>query len=181
LVCLAILVLGALYWDDLRWAAGELPGYLEGSIGSPQERKLYVQARRIILEEENIEPAEALLQRSIAIDPYGEGRYWLGRYYFELRRDEEALEQFEAYLEIDPTMLDAYLKIAAVHAGRGRAEAARRTLERGLAFFEGQLGDYEPHLDASVDADYNTEATRAHARFEKAVRTLEELMLRLER
>jgi len=171
--------LTVLFWKDLRWAGEVLPGYFEGSIASPRERQLYVEARHIILEEENLEPARALLEESIAIDPYGEGRYWLGRYFFELRQDDEAQRQFEQYLEIDPTMLDIYLKLAAIHAGRHEPALALEVLNRGIAHFEQQLDLYQPPDDPAVDQVYNSESREGYKHSQRALRTLRDLLLEL--
>jgi tetratricopeptide (TPR) repeat protein len=171
--------LAALFWEDLRWAGEALPGYFEGSIASPRERQLYVEARHIILEQENLEPARALLEESIAIDPYGEGRYWLGRYFFELRQDEEAQRQFEQYLEIDPTMLDTYLKLAAIHAGRQEPALAQEVLNRGIAHFEQRLDLYQPQDNPAVDQVYNSASWEVYRQSQRALRTLRDLLLEL--
>jgi tetratricopeptide (TPR) repeat protein len=175
-IYLLVAGLAVLFWDDLRWAGEVLPGYLEGAIASPRERQLYVEARGIILGGEELAPARALLDESIAIDPYGEGRYWLGRYFFELRQDDEAQSQFEQYLEIDPTMLDAYLKLAAIHAGRHEPAQAQAVLTRGLHHFERQFEEVRPLYDPAAGDSYDSESWEAYRRCEGAVRTLKGLI-----
>ena len=167
-------------WDDLRWAATTLPGYLDGPMQPPRERQLYKEAQQIMQEEQQIEPARQLLEESIAIDPYGEGRYWLGRYYFALRQDAEAWIQFEQYLQIDPTMLDAYLKLAAIHSGRGEPAKARQVLQRGLQFFEKQLREFQPQHNPDVSAPFNDKAILIYQEYASAAQTLRDLITRLE-
>ena len=90
----ALLLLCALYWGELRWAAAELPNYLSGRIGSPVERQLYREASRIIASRGDLERARGLLERSLAIDPTCEAGFWLAEYRFAVGRHDEALEQY---------------------------------------------------------------------------------------
>jgi tetratricopeptide (TPR) repeat protein len=175
----AIGILLALFGRELDWARVELPKYLEGRIGSPLERRLYRDAKRLI---ESGRPAEArpLLERSLRIDPYGEAGYWLGRAWLSQGDDEQALAALTRYLEIDPTLLDAHLQVARILERTGRAEQARHVLRAGLDFFREAEVDAFPRYDPDVERHYNRKAARVHERYAAAARTLERELGRLE-
>jgi len=168
------------FWQELRWAAEHLPGHLRNRIAPLAERSLYGTAEERLANGQNVSTARDLLERSIAIDPYGEAVYGLGEYFFETREDEKALRQFRAYLEIDPTLLAAYLKMSALFERQNRFTEARQILQRGLDYFGSNVEKYRPHHADDVEMQYNRKATRTFARYRSAVGTLRREIERIE-
>ena len=123
-----------LFWRELRWAGDQFPRYLDGTFDDPPERVLFREAQAI-LDDGDEERAQTLFRESLGIDPLGESAYWVARQHFEAGEDEQALEGFLAYLEIDPTNFRSYLKIAEIHRRNGRPTDGVAILERGVRFF----------------------------------------------
>ncbi len=153
------------YWTELRWAAERLPGYLRGAIGQPVERALELEARGLIDDNEwQRERARRQLERSLAIEPHGEAGYWLAEVFREAGQLEQALAQYAAYLEIDPTCLEAYLAQSAIHERSGRLEQAVAVLRPGLAYFERYVELYRP-VPGDVAPEFNRKALETHTRY----------------
>ncbi len=165
LVLLALLVL---YWGDLRWAAEELPEYLQGDIGSPVERKLYRRAKKIIESGENLEEARPMLERSLSIDPRCEAGFWLAEYYFARGEFDEAATRFASYVEIDPTRINAYRKGAEALETLGRFDEARRMLVAGRDYFRDHVKQFRPRPYRDVRSKFNEKAERVHRYYEKS-------------
>ena len=173
----------AIYWPQVKWSFKELPRYLSGHIGAPEERQMYRRARSIILEETNISPAKALLERAVAIDPNCEGAYWLARYHFELREDDRAIELFERYLEIDPMIADTYLRIATAHERQGRPEMALDALRRGHEHFSRVTPLFKPRPlleGALIDPKFNQKANATFVSYSEAATMFLDEIERLE-
>jgi tetratricopeptide (TPR) repeat protein len=162
-VWLAVVVLAVRYGPELRWAADALPDYLQDSIGAPVERALYRAAAERVSDDRDLEEARLRLERSIAIDPYSEAVYWLGECDLRLGRVDDALEHFRRYVEIDPTELDAWRRIARIHERRGRTDDAVATLERARDVFERAAAEAEPHPDPTVEDRFNEKAVEVHS------------------
>jgi tetratricopeptide (TPR) repeat protein len=177
---LLIACISLVFWQELRWAAEHLPKYLHNSIGPLAERSSYGSGAELLAERRNLSVAREYLESSIAIDPYSEAVYALGEYFFETRQDEKALQQFRSYLDIDPGLLTAYLKMSAVFERQGRLPEARRIVERGLEYFSTNVEKYRPHYADEVDARYNQKAARIFARYGTAVGTLRREVERIE-
>jgi tetratricopeptide (TPR) repeat protein len=168
----ALVACVALFRDDLRWAAAELPRYLRGSIGRPVERGLCFRASKLIREGRDLERAREMLERSLAIDPHTDAVYWLAEY--DLARDEpaRALELLQSYLELDPTRVEAHLKAAELLRADGRDEEARELLERGLEYFVAMRPQLEPRPDPGVPMRFNDKAIGLYAYCGSAVERL---------
>jgi len=175
----ALVVAGFSYRSDLRWALKALPSYLDGSIASPVETVFYVRARRM-LEERHVDlaPAERLLRASLAIDPNTEAGYWLAELYARVGREREALERFEAYLEIDPTRVETYLRIADLLERKNQDDRAREVLRKGIDYFESRVDRYVPRPDDRVDDDYNRKAVLTHESYARSARLLRDRLAR---
>ena len=168
----AVVLTGVTYWDELRWAARELPEYLQGDIGSPEERKLYRSARRIIESGGDLNLARELLQRSIDIDPTSGAVYWMGRCHLSAGRDDEALAQFLRYIELDPTRAEAYVRAAAIRAERGDGAGARAVLEQGVDYFSSHEERFAPRPDPGVRMKYNEKAIEVYRYYGKSIARL---------
>ena len=173
LLYLAIVVLATAYWSELRWAGAALPFYLEGSTRSPLERRLYVKARSLI-DGNDWEKARAqeMLDQSLAIDPNGEAGYWLAELFRECHRESEAIEQYERYLRIDPTRLEAYLELSAPYERRAQPAEALRVLQAGRVYFEENAVNYRPVIDDDVDSRFNTKALESYETYRLAAGVL---------
>jgi len=168
------------WWDELRWSAGELPRYLQGSIGSPEERKLYRAARKLILAGGDLERARELLERSIAIDPNSDAVYWLAECRLAAGDPDGALEQFERFIDFDPTRADAYLGAASILESRGQAERARELLRRGLDYFESYRESLTPRPDPAVPMKYNRKAIGVYEYYGSSISRLRQELRRLD-
>jgi len=153
-----------LFWRELRWAADQFPGYLDGTFSDPPERELFQEAQAI-LDEGDEERAQALFRESLAIDPLGESAYWVARHHLEAGRDAQALKGFVEYLEVDPTNFRTYLKIAEIHGRNGRPLDERAILERGVRFFEAGAARHVPRPDPAVGEVYHRKALETQRRF----------------
>ncbi len=163
LVYLAILVVGLAYTSDLRWAAGAMPSYLQGSIRLPQERRLQMAARKLIDGNDwEQRRAQEMLELSLAIDPNGEAGFWLAELLRSANRWDEAIRQFEDYLEIDPTRPEAFLMLSALYEWSGDRDEAIRVLETGRDYFGGSADQYVPRIDNDVPSSFNEKARRTY-------------------
>ena len=104
LLYVVIVGVAVLYRRELRWAWEEFPVYLDGGISSPYETQWYREARKIIRNSGDISEAQALLEKSISIDPNTEAVYWLGEFFYQTQHYDLAMPLFTRYLEIDPTI-----------------------------------------------------------------------------
>jgi tetratricopeptide (TPR) repeat protein len=181
LLCGLIGLCMVLWWSELRWAARQLPRYLQGRIGSPVERRLYSRARELVRAGQDLDTARALLERSIAIDPNSDAVYWLGEYFLAIGEVDHALEQFLRYLEFDPTRVDAYLHTARILQGQGRWNESREVLERGLDYFVSHREKIEPKPDPAVATRYNQKALGVYAYYGDSIARLEEALHRVGR
>jgi len=177
---LLILLVMILFGRELRWAFNEFPGYWNGTIGSPVERKLYREAKSIIQGNHNMTNAQELLEQSIAIDPHTDAVFWLGEYFLQTHQEDQALEQFNRFLEVDPTEVDAYSKVASILEKKKRYEEARQALQKGILYFESQLTKYRPRINPEVRATYNHKALRVFSQYERAAQRLKIEIHRLE-
>jgi len=168
----AIALLGALYGQELRWAARALPGYLTGSIAAPRERALELEGRSLVDGNEwEQERAERLLEQSLAIDPRGEARYWLGELERRRGHPDEALAHYRAYLAIDPGYLEAYLMMSAIEERRGRRPEALAALGRGLDYFSHEVERYVPELEGG-SSQAKRKAVETYTRYRLGARLL---------
>ena len=177
---LLIAFLSLVFWQQLRWAAEHLPMYYRSGIASPVERSLYNRARKRLQTPGDLPVARDLLERSISIDPYGEAVYGLGEYFFKSRQHDEALQQFRTYLEIDPTMVAAYLKMSAVFERRNQLPEAQQILERGLDYFSRNVERYRPHHADDVATQYNQKASNIFLHYKSAAGALRREIERIE-
>jgi len=169
-----IVLVTAVYRSELGWAARHLPAYVFGVIEGPPERRLYRDAAALIEGNDwEQQRAEELLARSLEIDPYGEAAYWRAELLFETGRLDEAIEQFRAFIDFDPTRLRAYLRLSAIYEGRSQYDEALRVVAEGLAHFAGQVDSLEPVSVAGVPERSNRKAVRLHEDYRLAVGVLE--------
>ncbi len=175
-----IACVGFLYWRELLWAARELPGYLAGNIKSTPERLLCVGAAGMIQEGTNLVVARAMLEKSLAIDPTSEALYWLAECSYLDKRYDDALRQFEAFIEVDPMVPEAYLTVAELLVMQKQPERARQILRRGVAYLGRAAELHRPRLDKSVRPKYNLKASAAYLGCQLGAEQLREALARLE-
>jgi len=180
LVWIALVSLVAVYRAELRWAVEELPQYLEGDVSAPAERSMYRKARRLIRENEELPRAEELLRRSYEIDPTSEAGYWLAVLYEKRDEPERAIAAYRAYLEIDATMIDAWISAIELESARGARDAALELARRGVAFFEAELPLQRPEQDGSVESRFNEKAVETYAGYRESLQRLRSAVRRLE-
>jgi len=164
------------YHDTLRWAMKEIPRYCQNRISSPIERKLYRQAKSILKESDIVDPAKALLDRSLAIDPNTEALFLLGEYYNKKGDIANALSHYNRYLEIDPTVVKTYLRIADILEKQNKSREAEKILEQGVNYFNKYAAQFKPHLNSQVSQRYNEAAQDVYNDYNDAHDTLKSLL-----
>jgi len=175
-----VATLVVVYGPELRWAARELPRYVDGRIGSPEERRIYRRAARLIRDGRALDEARSLLERALEIDPTCEAGFWLAEYHRVTGRPDDALAQYRRYLEIDPTIAAAWLRAAEILTARGDRAAARELLERGRAYFHGNVERYWPYTDESVEARFRDKALDVYQEYRNASERLTREIERLD-
>lgn len=177
---LLITLVVVIFWPQLRWAMDTFPGYFDGNIQSPVERTSYRQAKKIFLTGQNISDAHTLLEQSLLIDPNSEAVFWLGEYFLRTHQDERALEQFRAFIEFDPTVGEAYVKVSFLFQRKQRMKEAYLVLQKGVEYFERGMSAYRPQHDEDVPLKYNQKASRVFSQFQQAAHMLKMEIKRLE-
>ncbi len=175
---LAIVGLVIGYRRDLLWAVHALPSYLRGRIEMTPERLLCVEAKELV-EKGCCQEARELLQKSLAIDPTSESLYWLAECSYQTHQEEQAMQQFQKYLEIDPMLPETYLRIAELLMKKNQTQQARMILQKGISCFTACVQATEPHSDPSVTHKSNLKAILHQARCENGLKTLMEALDRL--
>jgi tetratricopeptide (TPR) repeat protein len=111
--------------------------------------------------------AEDAYKEAIALRPhYWAGYNWLGIFYFQQGRPEEAVPQFERVVELAPDSYRGYSNLGAAHYYAGRWREAREAYEKALLikpdddlassnlatldFFEGQYAGAARRFEAAV-------------------------------
>jgi tetratricopeptide (TPR) repeat protein len=181
LLCGLIGLCVVVWWSELHWAARELPRFLQGRIGSPVERKLFLRAKKLIQAGRDLDTARALLDRSMDIDPYSDAVYWMGECLLAVGEMNGALESFRRYLEFDPTRVDAYLRVSEILEDQGRGAEARDVLKRGLRYFESARASLEPRPDPEVEMKYNRKALDLYTYNEDSIARLRVAVAQVER
>jgi len=93
--------------------------------GSPEDLRAVLALAKIKVAENDIPGAEALLKGAIeSSEDKRQPLLLLGRFYLDLKRDDDAAEQFNKALEIDPEFGVAMLAVASVHARKGENDEA---------------------------------------------------------
>jgi len=149
------------FYRPLSWAAHSLPRLAEGSIDAPLEKRLYIKAARIICKGDDISAALPLLERSIRIDPRSEALFWAGQYYLRVNDSERGLEYLYRHKAADPSHVQTYLAIAALHRAHGRIPEAIGILQEGCTYFN-DFERYRPVIDDSVPQKYNVKADQSY-------------------
>ena len=92
---------------------------------SPEDLRAVLALAKIKVAENDIPGAEALLKGAIeSSEDKRQPLLLLGRFYLDLKRDDDAAEQFNKALEIDPEFGVAMLAIASVHARKSENDQA---------------------------------------------------------
>jgi tetratricopeptide (TPR) repeat protein len=168
------------YRAELRWAVWALPGYANRTIAEPLERQLYHQARAAMGDADwQTEAARKLLHRSLAIDPHSDAAFLMADSYFDREEFDRAVAQYERCLEFDPTVVEAYLKLSAIHERRGRYDEALRVVREGADFFADNVELQRPVPDAEVETRFNEKAAGVYDYYRLAGRLLEREVARL--
>ena len=150
------------------------PGYINGNISTPVERRLYNRAKRIVEKKINSHEAKPLLDESIAIDPNSDGVYWLAEYYFTAGQYDRAEQQYTRFIELDRTQAKAYLEMSSIYAKKEQPEQARDVLQSGLNYFSANMSKYKPRPDDTVREKYNGKAGKIYDKYRRAVEMLKQ-------
>jgi tetratricopeptide (TPR) repeat protein len=167
-----IVALVVAYHDDLSWAVRKFPRYIRGTIDAPLERRLNVDAMKLLQADGDISPALPILEKSLSIDPHSEAVFWLGIYYFRGGDFDKALMQFARYRELDPAYVYTYLICARIYNVRKDPVNARRILREGMDFFSDSR-EYEPRKDPGVPEKFNRKADNIYKRCQESYQLLQ--------
>ena len=78
----------------------------------------------------DLQEAENLLKKSIELQPsYPDSHLDLGNAYFQQKRWQEAIEEYEEAIRLKPTLTEAHYKLYRVYAQLGNAAGAREEME----------------------------------------------------
>ncbi len=165
---------------DLRWGLEQLPRYVEGDIPAPRERGLYREAAARLEVEGASTEARRLLDASLAIDPYGEAGYWLGRWYERAGERDRALGLYEGYLGRDPDHVDSWVRAILLREAAGDRSGALALAQRGRRHFEARELAMRPRYDSSVARTANRKARELHARLRAAAQRMTRAERRLD-
>ncbi|MEO2054156.1 MAG: tetratricopeptide repeat protein [Nitrospira sp.] len=105
-----------------------------------------------LLREGNNEAAEAAFRSVLALQAENVQAYhFLGLSLGIQNRFEEAIEQFEALLRIQPKSIDSRTRLSELYQSGGRLTDARSELETGLFFLEDKDGPLAQSLEEKLD------------------------------
>lgn len=166
-----IACLAAVFWGELAWSWRALAAMAQGGIESPLENRLTWDAEPLMAREP--ERARAMLERALAIDPYGDARFRLAELALQRRDFAEAEGLLGTSLKVDPTLTEGYLKLAWLLRRTDRDPLARATLEQGIAYFQ-DFEAYRPRPDPTVGEMYNRKALEVYERYRRSLATLEQ-------
>ncbi|MDA0350431.1 MAG: hypothetical protein O3C43_24580 [Verrucomicrobia bacterium] len=122
--------------------------------------------------DKDIEDAGILSKRSIEIDPYGEGYFFLGIYYAKVGNNQAAIEALLHFLSFDPTKYYAYEKLGELYLLENQFNTAREIVSRGIVYFEENLDDFAPRLRDDVWGPYNVKAIETDLYYQNSLRIL---------
>ena len=168
----ALGLLIGVYHAELGWAARAFPTAFFGGFAPLREITLFNRAAENLEAGGDMVRTRDLLRQSLAIDPNSIAWVVLGESYRIEGDDEQALEHFQHYLELDPDYLFPYLRLAEIYAEQGRDEERRSILDRGVTHFSQQLARHRPHYDQTVEARYNQRARADYQYYQNALRAL---------
>jgi tetratricopeptide (TPR) repeat protein len=173
----ALVLLAALaIQGKLAWSVDALELYASGSTTTPREVVLEREARALLQRGGDAEEIRRLLDRATTIDPHSPAVYLTGELDLREGRDDAALARFEHWLEIDPTWLPAYWRIAEIHRRRGDLAARREVLRRGLDYFTSEVDRFVPQTDDSVPVNFNDKAIAVYNGYLEAIALLREAL-----
>ncbi len=170
----ALALLGYLAFEGkLAWAWAALDAYRNGGSVVPTETALEGQARARLQVGADADEIRPLLEDSIAIDPNGKSVFLLGELELREGNSAAALTRYRRYLEIHPTFLPAYLRVAEILAARGDAAGREAVLRQGLARFEAEVEQLTPQPDRSTGANFNDKARAVYFGYLESIARLE--------
>jgi tetratricopeptide (TPR) repeat protein len=157
---------------ELRWAASGLPSYMMGGVPSLPEIELLDQAGMGMDAGADARWVRVRLMQSFQVDPNSRVHMALGEQYRREGKLELALEHLTRFLELDPTDLFSYVRIAEIHQAAGRERERRQIIEQGIAYFQSHLEEQWPRLDETVEQKFNERSVSVYRGYQKSLRAL---------
>lgn len=93
---------------------------------------------------------------------------------------DQAAIYFRSILDKDPSLTDAYVRLAEIRWRRGELIAARGVVREGLAYFEANAERYRPRPDNFVDAIHNRSAEALHDHYVRSIDRLKGVLAQMD-
>ncbi len=176
-----ILVVGLVYWEEILWSAFSLKEWMNIGIEPPADQILNIAAKTEMERDAKNDAILVKLNASLAINPVGEAVFLLGEYYFGKNEDKNALAQYEKAIRIDPSLADAYLRMASIHERNGKTAESRKILEKGITFFNETAPKFVPRPLEDAPWQSNVKAQARHEELLKAAKDLKDALRKAKR
>ncbi len=147
----------ALQNGRLQQASELAEGCLKRGDRSPEVHKLLAMSEYLL---RRFDRFETHIREAAKLNPHDpDPHYHLGRYYFEDKRYEEALEAFKKAVQLHPDYFKARYYAALVHEGQNQVEQSRQELQAAVGVIDRLKIRYAwPYADLGrllVDDDYD--------------------------
>ena len=162
----------------LGWAVTALRQYLGGTTTVTREVDLVGRAQVAMRDGAPAETVRKMLDEVLSIDPYSVAHVYLGMLYEREGEPDRALEEYRAYLAIDPSYLPAYLHVGEILVARGELETRDTFFRDGIAYFESEVERWVPRIDPTADEEYNDKALGVYQSYREAIAVLQAEMAR---
>jgi tetratricopeptide (TPR) repeat protein len=159
IVYATVAVLGVWLGPSLRFAAARLPGYFRASIASPEHRDWEDEAATLVEERRDLDRAQRLLERALAVEPNASTHFLLGEVLRARGSAAEALQQYRASIALDPAKAEPYLRTAELLLDARDAAAATRVLDEASAALQRAIALQRPRPDPTVRDVFNDRAS----------------------
>jgi tetratricopeptide (TPR) repeat protein len=183
LLYVTITILIVTFYSELKWASELLPGYFKNEIrGISADRILLRDAENSLFRERHPERATVFLEQLLHIDPMApEAYFMLGKSNYMLKNYAEAEQALRKTIELDASLLDAYLGIAKIKLDQNRLDETRKILIQGRDYFQNRLGDYQANEDPNVEIRFNKKAAFVFNSYQQSLTILQEAIQRFDK
>lgn len=167
-----LLVLVALFHQELNWAQITLRGYFFSGDIPPSQDVLLIEEAKKHHESGDDVVSIRYLQQALAINPYGEARFYLG---LAETDDNKSLEHLAAFRAIDPSCLSVYVCMIKILQKKSEQAEIAKLLAEGIEHFRGAMLAYQPRFAPDVQEEFNFKAMRVHDTLQESLAVLEEM------
>jgi len=165
-------LLALVFGPSIRFGWRQLPRYIEGDIGYPEERLWVMRAENLLEEGGDPAVAKALLERSLSVAPSGKAHYLLAEACRASGDVEAALGHYRDSLRLDAAEARTYLQAAALLRASGREEEAVELLKSGIERLEYLVPRFVPAEDPDAESRANEKAVRVYRELREGLAAL---------